>query len=113
MNETFTGSIVVLVHDVILASAEDSTATFAARRASLFALDALEGDAAFLTRTCDCRTHLHTKKPHKNKVLKSFFSGFGDDDEVDSLAVEKALDIGDGRSISESLSLLDRAEVVD
>jgi len=45
----------VLVHDVILASAEDPDATIAARRASFFALDALEGDPSFFPRTCDCR----------------------------------------------------------
>jgi len=65
---------VVVVHDVILASATDSTATFATRQASLLALDALEGDAQFLTRTCDCRTRSQTKKTHKkasDQILSS------------------------------------------
>lgn len=72
-------SILVLVHDVILATAEDNTATFAARRASIFALDALEGDAEFLSRTCDCRTSATTKKAHK-KALEQILQGFGDEE---------------------------------
>jgi endoribonuclease Dicer len=93
----------VLVHDVILASAQDSTATIAARRACLFALDALEGDAAFLTRTCDCRS-VQMKRAHKKKALENFFSGFAEEDEVDILTVEGVLaETDDGRS--ESLSL--------
>lgn len=66
----------VLVHDVILASAEDATVTVAARRASLFALDALEGDAEFLTRTCDCRAQARPKPASKN--LEHILSGFDD-----------------------------------
>ncbi|KAF5387826.1 hypothetical protein D9615_000336 [Tricholomella constricta] len=46
----------ILVHEVILASAEDPDPTIAARRASFFALDALEGDSGFFARTCDCRS---------------------------------------------------------
>jgi len=45
----------IIVHDVVLASAEDPDPNIAARRASLFALDALEGDPGFFARTCDCR----------------------------------------------------------
>lgn len=70
----------VVVHDVLLASALDSTSAFAARRASEFALDALEGDAGFLTRTCDCRTHSQTRKAQK-KALNQFLTGFGDEDQ--------------------------------
>ncbi|KAF8165429.1 hypothetical protein B0H34DRAFT_689150 [Crassisporium funariophilum] len=60
----------VLVHEVILASGEDTTPTLAARQASLLALDALEGDADFLTRTCDCRTHITHKKLHKKTAFE-------------------------------------------
>src|SRR5260221_10139846 len=56
---------VVVVHDVILASGDDVSPSTAARRASFFALDALEGDPEFMTRTCDCRTHQSHKKPRK------------------------------------------------
>lgn len=52
----------VIVHDIILVSAEDTTPTSAGRLASFLALDALEGDADFMTRTCDCRTHVRDKK---------------------------------------------------
>ncbi|KAG5716521.1 Dicer-like protein 1 [Termitomyces sp. T112] len=45
----------VVVHDIILASAEDRDPAIAARRASFFALDALDGDSGFFARTCDCR----------------------------------------------------------
>jgi endoribonuclease Dicer len=86
----------VVVHDVILASATDATATFAARRASLYALDALEGDAQFLTRTCDCRTH--AKKSHK-RMAKDMLAGFSEEDE-EMLIVEGVLAHAD-RSQSE------------
>ncbi|KAF8897452.1 hypothetical protein BD779DRAFT_1608060 [Infundibulicybe gibba] len=55
----------VLVHDVVLATAEETTPNLAARRASLAALDALDGDPAFLNRTCDCRTQQHPWKQKK------------------------------------------------
>lgn len=65
----------VVVHDIILASAMDATASSAMRRASLSALDALDGDPDFMTRTCDCRTLQHSKK-HKNQKAKL---GYEDD----------------------------------
>jgi len=55
----------VLVHDVVLAMADDSSTAVAARQASYYALDALEGDAGFMTRTCDCRTNSTPKKAMK------------------------------------------------
>jgi endoribonuclease Dicer len=73
------------VHKVILASAEDVSATSAGRMASLLALDALEGDADFMTRTCDCRTHL-THKKLRNKsdferaLEEAFAGGLAEDD---------------------------------
>ncbi|KAK0486056.1 hypothetical protein IW261DRAFT_1582129 [Armillaria novae-zelandiae] len=45
----------VLVHGIVLASSTDTNPVSAARFASLWALDALEGDSTFLARTCDCR----------------------------------------------------------
>lgn len=50
---------------MILASGDDVNPTTAARRASFFALDALEGDPDFMTRICECRTHQSHKKPRK------------------------------------------------
>lgn len=63
------------------------TAAFAARRASLSALDALEGDAEFLTRTCDCRTHAQARKVQKRALDQTLF-GLGDED---ILSVESVL----------------------
>lgn len=75
----------VLVHEVILASGEDLAAPSAARLASLLALDALEGDADFMTRTCDCRTHQNHKKARKKtefeKALELALSKPGGDEE--------------------------------
>jgi endoribonuclease Dicer len=93
------------VHDVILASGEDTIPTVAARYASLFALDALEGDAAFLTRTCDCRTTSLGKKKQK-KTLENILLDF--DEEKDISAVEKALmgvEHVDSRGTSEDVEL--------
>lgn len=78
--------ILVLVHEVILASAEDVSPTSAGRMASLLALDALEGDADFMTRTCDCRTHL-THKKLRNKtdferaLEEAYAGGLAEDEE--------------------------------
>lgn len=53
----------VVVHNVVLTSAEDASPYTAGRIASALALDALEGDADFMTRTCDCRARIaNTKK---------------------------------------------------
>ena len=57
--------MLVLVHDIVLASADDAVPAVAARVASFMALDALEGDSEFMSRSCDCRTHGSTKKPRK------------------------------------------------
>ena len=62
--------MLVVVHEVILASGEDTTHVFAARLAALFALDALEGDADFMTRTCDCRAHINHKKARKKSAFE-------------------------------------------
>lgn len=64
------------MHDIILASGEDMAPAVAARRASLFALDALEGDATFITRACDCRTT--GRKKQKKADLEEIMRGFED-----------------------------------
>jgi endoribonuclease Dicer len=60
----------VVCHDIILASAEDPSTPFAARKASFLALDALEGDIDFLTRTCSCRSLNEAKKAAKKAIAK-------------------------------------------
>ncbi|KIM21363.1 hypothetical protein M408DRAFT_104950 [Serendipita vermifera MAFF 305830] len=55
----------VVVHDVILAGGVDPAPTFAARRASFEALDALEGDPQFMDRLCDCRAKAEQRKAAK------------------------------------------------
>src|SRR6266446_388403 len=79
--------------------------------ASLLALDALEGDADFMTRTCDCRTHLtHKKLRNKSdfeRALEEAFAGGlaeydadGEEEEEkrvrERLEFERALGIGLG-----------------
>lgn len=61
----------MVCHDIILASAEDSSTQFAARKASFMALDALEGDIDFLTRTCSCRSLNEAKKAAKKAAAKN------------------------------------------
>lgn len=57
----------VVCHDIILATADDPATQLAARKASFLALDALQGDAKFLTTTCSCRANTNdTKKKVKN-----------------------------------------------
>lgn len=57
----------VVVHDVILASAEDHNIASASRLAAAYALDALDGDPDFMTRTCDCRASQQSKKAKKTQ----------------------------------------------
>ncbi|TCD71278.1 hypothetical protein EIP91_011049 [Steccherinum ochraceum] len=52
----------VVVHSVILASATDKSSSLVSRMAAAAALDALQGDLDFMTRTCDCRTAQASKK---------------------------------------------------
>lgn len=62
----------VIVHDIILASATESTGYIAGRMASTAALDALEGDPSFMAHNCSCgrnRTQIG-KKDYKNKLEK-------------------------------------------
>ena len=62
---------VVIVHDIILASATESTGYIAGRIASTAALDALEGDPGFMAHNCSCRSRTQMgKKDYKNKLEK-------------------------------------------
>ncbi|KAH7916192.1 hypothetical protein BJ138DRAFT_996390 [Hygrophoropsis aurantiaca] len=60
----------VVVHDIILASAPDATKHSAGRRASILALDALEGDPDFMAHNCDCRMSIQNRKARKKAVDK-------------------------------------------
>ncbi|KAI6047272.1 hypothetical protein EDC04DRAFT_605999 [Pisolithus marmoratus] len=59
----------VVVHEIILASATASTAHAAGRASSVAALDALEGDASFMSGTCTCRSSSQGKKSFALKFL--------------------------------------------
>lgn len=68
-----------MVHNVVLADAQDANASLAARRASITALDALEGDPNFLNRTCDCRTNsVEAKK--KKVAMEDMLAGLGEEE---------------------------------
>jgi len=95
----------VIVHDVVLASAIDTTSAFAARRASESALDALEGDAQFMTHTCDCRTHAQARKAEK-MAIKHILTGFGEEED-DILAVENVLTEGEWKPASSLNEILE------
>jgi endoribonuclease Dicer len=70
------------------------TAAFAAKRAAVYALDAIEGDPEFITRMCDCRAKTQAKKAHK-KALKQMLASLQEKSE-DREAVEKVLTVVDG-----------------
>ncbi|KAF7966789.1 hypothetical protein HWV62_36991 [Athelia sp. TMB] len=92
----------VVVHDIVLARAYDSTSAFAARHASESALDALEGDAGFMAQTCDCRAQLTDRRRQvKKKAMKEVLSGFDEDEEADLLAVEGVLSLKDDDNVEE------------
>lgn len=61
----------VIVHDIVLTSTTDIAGNTAARRASLLALDAIEGDPEFLARTCDCREVIEARKATKKANKKT------------------------------------------
>lgn len=84
----------MVIHDVTLASAAGPTAAYAAKRAAVYALDAIEGDAEFITRTCDCRAKTQAKKAHK-KALKQMLASLQEQNE-DHETVEKALMLSNG-----------------
>ena len=68
-----------MVHNVILADAQDANASLAARRASITALDALEGDPNFLNRACDCR--INSVEAKKKKVaMEDTLAGLGEEE---------------------------------
>ena len=69
----------VIVHDTILASAVDLVPATARRMAALFALDALEGDLQFMSKTCNCRANKINNSKSQKKAL-------GYDDEMDNVA---------------------------
>ena len=95
----------VVVHDIVLARAYDSTSAFAARHASESALDALEGDAGFMAQTCDCRAQLTDRRRQmKKKVMKEVLSGFDEDEEADLLAVEGVLSLKDDDNVEDGKS---------
>jgi len=58
------------------------------------ALDALEGDAEFMSRSCDCRTHGSTKKPRKKseyeQALESLLLKGDEEDLGDDTAKEES-----------------------
>lgn len=61
----------VIVHDILLASATESTGYIAGRMASTAALDALEGDPSFMAHNCSCRNRTQMgKKDYKNRLEK-------------------------------------------
>jgi len=82
-------SFSVIIHEVTLASAVGPTAANAAKRAAVYALDAIEGDPEFITRTCDCRARTQAKKAHK-KALKQMLASLQEQSD-DQEAVESAL----------------------
>lgn len=84
----------MVIHEVILASAVGPTAAYAAKRAAVYALDAIEGDSECITRMCDCRAKTQAKKAHK-KALKQMLTSLQEQSE-DQEAVEKALTFVDG-----------------
>jgi len=82
-----TAECFVIVHEVILASTRDTSATSAARRASIQALNAIEGDPDFMMRTCDCRALSQARKAAKKQTRMLPKAS----DEAEEQTVENAL----------------------
>lgn len=67
---------------------------YAAKRAAVYALDAIEGDPDFITRTCDCRAKTQAKKANK-KALKQMLASLQDQSE-DQPSMKKTSIVADG-----------------
>jgi endoribonuclease Dicer len=93
--------VAVICHDVILASAIDLTPQLASRRASFLALDALEGDTEFLSRTCDCRAMNEASKGSKGSRRRKSTSG-ADSNQDASKSHGKALNDGNNETHDEA-----------
>ena len=84
----------MVIHDVILASAAGPSAAYASKQAAVYALDAIEGDPDFITRTCDCRAKTQAKRANK-KALKQMLASLQDPSE-DQQPVKKTSIVVDG-----------------
>ena len=84
----------MVIHDVILASASGPSAASASKQAAVYALDAIEGDADFIARTCDCRAKTQAKRANK-KALKQMLASLQDQSE-DQQLVKKTSTAVDG-----------------
>jgi hypothetical protein len=69
----------VIVHELVLTSARNTTVARAARQASEQALDALAADANFVRRICDCQAKVQARKAQK-KTAKEMLRNFGEDE---------------------------------
>ncbi|KIJ56735.1 hypothetical protein M422DRAFT_57385 [Sphaerobolus stellatus SS14] len=76
----------VIIHDIILARGEDQTTQFAARKASFFALDALDGDPDFMARYCSCRAQNDAKKAAMKSIknVEMFLEPDAEDADADA-----------------------------
>ena len=69
-------TVVVWVHDTVLASAVDVTTNASMRQAANAALDALADDPEFISRNCDCKAQRSGKKAQKTHAKQA---GYEDD----------------------------------
>jgi hypothetical protein len=75
---------VVVLHEEIVATAQEANAANAAKRASELALATLSNDSTYIRRVCDCRATVQARKAQK-KALKSMLRGFEGELEVEKL----------------------------
>ncbi|KIJ20171.1 hypothetical protein PAXINDRAFT_126718 [Paxillus involutus ATCC 200175] len=71
-----------VIHQITLASAMGGTAQAAGRAASMLALDALQGDPGFMSRTCDCRGSWPSHKARQAVVDKMLAVEMEEEDTV-------------------------------
>ena len=58
-------TVAVVIHDHVVASAEDKVSALSMRKVAYAALDMLAADPSFLARTCDCRAQRSSRKARK------------------------------------------------
>lgn len=61
--------MIVLVHGIELASATNTSSSLVIRKVATAALDALQGNPDFMSRTCDCKTSQDSKRQFSSAQL--------------------------------------------
>lgn len=75
-------TVTVVIHDNVVAFAEDKHSAASMRKAASAALDMLAADPSFLARTCECRAQKSPKKARKDRQAQL---GYEDTEDIEAV----------------------------